>query len=197
MRINSLSESSLDCFSPNSPSESRLSRSAIGVVTKRVGFADLPEHAYAFTAKAEILQMGLRHVARTVHDTLLHSLAIVACMGMVGLTTTEGSEGANVRIATYQASSGDGYFAASIQPSADDTLLNASRSCPADVVVVVDTSASQSGQFRSDSIAALQSVIGKLRSGDRVRLFAADVRATDLSESFATAGETDDAIAKL
>jgi hypothetical protein len=141
--------------------------------------------------------MGLRHVARTVHDTLLHSLAIATCMGMVGLTTTEGSEGANVRIATYQASSGDGYFAASIQPSADDTLLNASRSCPADVVVVVDTSASQSGQYRSDSIAALQSVIGKLRSGDRVRLFAADVRATDLSESFATAGETDDAIAKL
>ena len=79
--------------------------------------------------------MGLRHVARTVHFTVLHTLAI-ACVASVGLSNVEGSDGANVRIATYQSPSGDGYFAASIQPSADDALLKASRSQPADVVVV-------------------------------------------------------------
>ncbi len=141
--------------------------------------------------------MGLRHVARTVHATVLHCLALVACLVTIGQTVADAGEGANVRIATYQTPSGDGYFAASVQPSADDSLLKASRQAAADVVVVVDTSASQVGEFRTESIAALRSVIGQLRSDDRVRIFAADVRATDLSESFVAAGQTDEAIAKL
>ncbi len=141
--------------------------------------------------------MGLRHVARTVHSTVMHCLALVACLATIGQTASEAAEGANIRIATYQTPSGDGYFAASVQPSADDSLLKASRQAPADVVVVVDTSASQVGEFRTESIAALRSVIGQLRSDDRVRIFAVDVRANDLSESFVAADQADEAIAKL
>ncbi len=141
--------------------------------------------------------MGLRHVARTVQSTVLHSLALVACLATIGQTASEAAEGANVRIATYQTPSGDAYFAASVQPSADDSLLKASRQAPADVVVVVDTSASQAGEFRTESMAALRSVMGQLRADDRVRIFAADVSAIDLSESFVAAGQTDEAIAKL
>ncbi len=40
-------------------------------------------------------------------------------------------------------------------------------------------------------------MLQELRPDDRVRLFAADVRAAELSESFVAAGQTDDAIAKL
>ena len=83
--------------------------------------------------------MGLRHVARTVHSTVLYSLALVVCLATIGQTSSEAAEGANVRIATYHTPSGDGYFAASVQPSAEDSLLEASRQAPADVVVVVDT----------------------------------------------------------
>ena len=141
--------------------------------------------------------MGLRHVARTVHTTVVYSLAIITSLTAVGLGTASGSEGANVRIATYQTPQGESYFAASIQPSADDALLAASKGQPADVIVVVDTSASQVGSFRSDSIAALRSVVRQLRSEDRVRLYAADVRASDLSESFVDAQGVDPAITKL
>ncbi|MDG2223995.1 MAG: VWA domain-containing protein, partial [Rubripirellula sp.] len=139
--------------------------------------------------------MGLRHVARTVGRTV----ATLAATGLVITTlgTASASDGANVRIATYQTPNGNGYFAASIQPSADDALLQAARSQPADVVVVVDTSASQSGSYRTDSIAAMRTVIDSLRSNDRVRIYAADVRASDLSKAFVSADETDDAVAQL
>ncbi|MFK8113794.1 MAG: VWA domain-containing protein [Rubripirellula sp.] len=127
-----------------------------------------------------------------------HTIAAVLVLTTFAFSgTTEGAEGANVRVATYQTPSGEGFFAASIQPSADDTLLNASRQSAADVVIVVDTSASQAGQYRAHSIAAMRNVIEKLRPEDRVRIYAADVRATDLSESFVSGGQSDDAIAKL
>ncbi|QDT10412.1 VWA domain-containing protein [Planctomycetes bacterium K23_9] len=97
------------------------------------------------------------------------------------------SDGANVRIASYQTPSGDVFFASSIQPSADDSLLNAARKAPADVVIVVDTSASQVGDYRRESVAAIRGVLDRLRSTDRVRVFAADVQATPLGNSFDSA----------
>ena len=141
--------------------------------------------------------MGLRHVARTVHSMALGSIAIVVGFSTTVALAADVSDGANVRIATYQTPTGEGYFAASIQPSADDALLEAVRSHGADIVVVVDTSATQVGEFRTASIAALRGIIGKLRAEDRVRIFAADVKATDLSGSFGTGEQTDEAIAKL
>ncbi|MEM1069110.1 MAG: hypothetical protein AAGI63_09460, partial [Planctomycetota bacterium] len=141
--------------------------------------------------------MGLRHVARTVGRSLATLSATGLVLTSLVLTEALASDGANVRIATFETAEGEGYFAASIQPSADDALMQAARTQPADVVVVVDTSASQSGAFRSDSIAALRTVIDSLRSQDRVRVYAADVRASDLSKAFVSADETDDAIAQL
>ncbi len=104
------------------------------------------------------------------------------------------SDQANLRITSFALPSGDAYFAASIQPSADDAVLAAARQAAADVVIIVDTSASQVGAYRSDARKALSAVLSKLRTQDRVRLYAADVRESDLSGAFAAA--SDDVTAK-
>ena len=146
--------------------------------------------------------MGLRQVARIVSVRLTKGLggksfvglaSRLASFGMtavIGLTTHSplfavDSDVSGARIASYKTASGETFFAASIQPSADDAMLEATGNATADVVVIVDTSASQVGGFRNDSIAALRSVLESLKSTDRVRLFAGDVKATDLSGSFA------------
>ncbi len=135
--------------------------------------------------------MGLRHVAHT-------AFAVVA-VATFGMATASAGEGANIRIATYRTPSGDDFFAAAVQPSAEDALLGAVRKAPADIVVVVDTSASQVGEYRDDSITALRSVIAKLRPGDHVQVYAADVRAVALNEAFEAAGNeaADQAVTKL
>ncbi|MGV3485267.1 MAG: VWA domain-containing protein, partial [Planctomycetaceae bacterium] len=86
------------------------------------------------------------------------------------------------RVATFETGTGERYFAASIQPAADPQLLNQLRSQPATICVVVDTSATQVGEYRNDQISALNGVLAGLRPGDSVQLFAADVSAAALSE---------------
>lgn len=136
--------------------------------------------------------MGLRQVARTVNVRCNQALAIaLLAMPVASLPAAEPqqsdrapSDGAQVRITTYETESGDRYFAASIQPSADKSLMAAVRQATADVAIIVDTSATQAGDYRDGSIAALRAVVSKLRDQDRVRIFAGDVRATDLTGSF-------------
>ncbi|MDB5334695.1 MAG: domain containing CoxE-like protein, partial [Planctomycetaceae bacterium] len=59
---------------------------------------------------------------------------------------------------------------------------------PHDHVVLIDTSASQSGDFRSRSIAMVGAVCRALPAGDRVRLIAADVTASSLTNGFVLVG---------
>jgi len=147
--------------------------------------------------KAEIFQMGLRQVARTTRSKSLQSFAILTCLVSMGATTAFATEGANVRISTFNTETGEGYFAASVKPVADGTLQQASESQPADVVVIVDTSASQVGQFRTGSLEAPEAIIDSLRPSDRVRIYAADVRSTDMSKSFGPASSTQLAVQRL
>ncbi|MEM0927001.1 MAG: VWA domain-containing protein, partial [Planctomycetota bacterium] len=88
---------------------------------------------------------------------------------------------AQIRIVSY----GEGenaYFAASVLPSASDELLMEVGKPVADVLIVVDTSASQSGDLGRESLSAAKQAIASLRPSDRVQVFAADVSATALSE---------------
>ena len=141
--------------------------------------------------------MGLRHVARTTRFKSLQSFAILTCLVSMGASTAFATDGANVRISTFDTEMGKGYFAASIQPAADSTLQQASESQPADVAIIVDTSASQVGQFRTGSLDALKAIVDSLRPGDRVRVYAADVRSTDMSKSFGSASDTKVAMQRL
>jgi hypothetical protein len=79
------------------------------------------------------------------------------------------------RVATFETGAGDRFFAASIQPSADPALLKQLRSRPAAIAIIVDTSASQVGDYRKDQLASLEGILSGLRAGDTVQIFASDV----------------------
>lgn len=51
-------------------------------------------------------------------------------------------------------------------------------------VILIDTSASQVGEHRRQSLSLLESLLKSLPDGDRVRLFAADLQAEPLDEDF-------------
>lgn len=142
----------------------------------------------------------MRDVAGTL-KTLLTRTATRGFAGLVGLALLTGSasaDDAQIRVAGFEAN-GESFFAASIQPAAEDALMQAVDAAPADVVVVVDTSASQSGEYRRESLDALARTMQSLRSQDRVRVFAADVSAVALSDALASVSDesTQSAIAAL
>lgn len=82
------------------------------------------------------------------------------------------------RLATYDKASGSTHFALSLTPPA---MAAASAH---DIVVMVDTSASQTGVYRDDSLAALRSMLDSLSKNDRVKLVAVDMDAVALNDKF-------------
>ena len=58
---------------------------------------------------------------------------------------------------------------------------------PTDIVVLIDTSASQSGDFRQRASAALAGILEKARPADRFRLAAVDIGCNPFGEGFAAA----------
>ncbi len=74
---------------------------------------------------------------------------------------------------------GNTYFALSLPP-----VAAAATSGPRDVVILVSTSASQEGDYRSKAFEALQAAVAGLGRGDRVRLIATDLNAIPLSKGF-------------
>ena len=85
------------------------------------------------------------------------------------------------RLMTYEKAPGETYFALSL------TTAAAPSSDPRDVLVVVDTSASQVGAYRDDAIMALRQMLSQLGKEDRVMLAAADLKVVVLTEGFVAA----------
>ncbi|HIF31489.1 MAG TPA: VWA domain-containing protein, partial [Planctomycetaceae bacterium] len=79
------------------------------------------------------------------------------------------------RLATFETAAGETYFAMSLQPE-----VSTKPSEGRDVIVLVDTSASQVGEFRHDSLQALQTMLVNLDPKDRIQLLAVDIRATEM-----------------
>ncbi len=126
-------------------------------------------------------------------------LVLPICLLACGLLTTAGAwetptDSFGGRLATYDKAAGESYFALSITPQVRPKAPRVQ-----DVVVLVDTSASQRGLFRSDSLLALETLIGQLDSHDRVQLVAVDLKAVPLSDGFVSAGskEMKQALAQL
>ena len=98
------------------------------------------------------------------------------------------------RLATYDSSTGETFFALSLTappaPPAQESR---------EIVILFDTSASQTGLYRSDALAALKALLGQLGDADRVQLMAADLNAVSLSDGFVAprGAEMDAALAKL
>ena len=133
--------------------------------------------------------MGLRHVARTAKRAALFSLIATVSANSQSLHAADLVDSASARIATYQTDEGESYFAVALQPSADEAILESVRSRPADIVVIVDTSATQVGDFHQDSISALDSIIARLRPQDRICVYAADVTTTELTSGLVGSSE--------
>ena len=67
------------------------------------------------------------------------------------------------------------------------------------VLILVDTSASQTGDFRRRALDALAGLLETARDGDRVRIAAVDIACSSLSNDFASATDaaTRDAVRRL
>jgi len=89
---------------------------------------------------------------------------------------------------------GTNYFAVTLKPDAV-----APAAGPRDVVFLVDTSASQTGDYRKKGYEALRSALANLGPGDRAMLMACDLSAAALTESFVAPGslEMAEALKKL
>ena len=91
-----------------------------------------------------------------------------------GTAKTPKSSPEAARLETFAKNEKAGYFALSLTPS---VALGEAAGC--DVVVLVDTSASQTGPFREKSLAVLKSIVSGLGGNDRVQLFAVDLDPID------------------
>ncbi len=83
------------------------------------------------------------------------------------------------RLATFDNAQGETSFALSISPQVDERKQLAS-----DIVIFVDTSASQTGVFKKDSIATLKYLMSGLTRDDRVKLVAMDIDPVELTSGF-------------
>ncbi|HEX5105152.1 MAG TPA: hypothetical protein VFV87_15135, partial [Pirellulaceae bacterium] len=97
------------------------------------------------------------------------------------------------RLATYD-KDGEQYFALSLSPGVPAAANQANE-----VVILFDTSASQAGNYRTDALSALDSLLGMLQATDRVHLMAVDMKAVPMMTGFAAPGspEMTAAVTKL
>lgn len=95
----------------------------------------------------------------------------------------------SARMATYD-NAGETSFALSISPQGTDRPQRAS-----DIVIYVDTSASQSGVYKSDSIATLTQMMGNLNAEDRVKIVAVDLNPIPLTDRFVSPASDEVAVA--
>ncbi len=96
-----------------------------------------------------------------------------------------------MRLDQYESAGAERYFMLSLAPA------KLPAAAAHDVVIAVDTSASQTGDYREKSIAALEAVLKTLGAQDRVRIVAADVETTELTNGFVAPGDAAGAVAKL
>src|SRR5687768_18603543 len=99
----------------------------------------------------------------------------------------------SARLATYD-KAGEQFYALSLRPGMPADAAQANE-----VVILFDTSASQTGAFRDDALTALDALLRSLAATDRVNLMAVDMKAVPLTGSFVAPAspEMAAAIAKL
>jgi len=112
-------------------------------------------------------------------EAVRRSVVVAAAIFSAGAAWADGK----AELHTYDRSDGQTFYALSLTPAA-----NEAPSQPTDVVILFDTSASQTGPYRDTSFAALEACVAKLRPEDRVQLFAVDLDARPITDKFVPAG---------
>jgi hypothetical protein len=85
----------------------------------------------------------------------------------------------------FSAPNGTNYFALGLKPN------TATPAAQHDVVVLVNTSASQAGDYRAKAIEALKGFLAALPTGDKVHLIAVDLTAVPLTRTFVAPSSKD------
>jgi len=104
-------------------------------------------------------------------------LSVAALVTAALVTCAMGDEAS--RLDCFSHADGATYFSLSLKPEVDVAPAGAN-----DIVVLFDTSASQTGEHREKALAALKSLLGNLTADDRVHLMASDLNAVPMNESF-------------
>ena len=105
------------------------------------------------------------------------------------------SVSAESRCATFE-NAGKSYFALSVLPSESGNYPPATS---LEVVVLFDTSASQTGEVRIEALEVLEELAATLPLGSSLSLMACDVRTVPMSDGFVSPADTDweDAVGRL
>ena len=117
--------------------------------------------------------------------SVLASLGVAAVATSIWTASAEAAEQDSppatiaAQLETFARPEGDTYFAMKLTPGAARPAAT-----PHDVVIIFDTSASQSGAYRTKATSALNAVLSGLDAHDRVALVAVDLGAVRLTKSF-------------
>src|SRR3989304_4714632 len=131
-----------------------------------------PEHgrrlgAHFFSTR-EPLDMSNPFLVRLAHS--MRAALALALLIQCAVGAEPSPEAA--RLDTYAHPDGTTYFALSLRPG----VIPPARTAP-DVVGMVDTSASQTAEFRAEALDALRGTLANLSPADRVHLMAVDLNA--------------------
>ncbi|MGD9648077.1 MAG: hypothetical protein AB7U73_20355, partial [Pirellulales bacterium] len=107
-------------------------------------------------------------------------------------STSAGAQAA--RLLAYQQPEGDAYFALALAPRAVPAPTGGMH-----LAILIDTSASQMGEYRERTIDTLKQMLAQLSPDDRVQLTAVDLKSVPLTKGFVAArgDEVDAALTKL
>ncbi len=121
-----------------------------------------------------------------------YRVAVGVLMWVLGVTSSTWSADHAANLMTYQGPGGERFFALSL--TANDPLP---KPAGRDLVVLVDTSASQTGAYRDDSLLALKTLATHLQPQDRIRVAAIDLKVVPMMDQFGGRTDVDGAIARL
>lgn len=109
-------------------------------------------------------------------------LAMIAAVGLINqLVMGAGPSSVSAHMDTFTSPDGVTDFALSLK------LGETASAGPHDVVILFNTSAGQTGDFRTKAIETLKGVLAGLPAGDRVHLLAVDLNAVPLTKTFVCA----------
>jgi hypothetical protein len=109
------------------------------------------------------------------------------CALLVGMMVTGVASGSDVIVRTYESPLGESFGAISVKMPRSAGQTASGEQGGLDHAVLVDTSASQVGEHREFAFAALRTFLESLPEGDRVAVFAVDVKTVPLTEGLVSA----------
>ncbi len=118
--------------------------------------------------------------------TVRMTVGLLVALGVIGslfsVATADEATAPQAQLELFQAADGNQYFAAVLPP------VPAVQSAGRHIVVLVNTSAAQTGAVREKSLAALEKFLGELTPADRVQIVAVDLKAVPMHQEFVAPG---------